>query len=204
MSEPTTTGTPQAAEGVVTPEDVARYHQEIARFARRRSIALFTGVACTVVSVLLVAMGAALLLGSMTSFPGAYVAQRHAPGTSGSISISEPGRYVITKDSGDVPSCSVTTADGQAVAMTKEQVPRSELVLPAFDAVQGGYTVTCEGGQARVVVFAQSDLDLVFNGWASLMVRALPFIVLGVAVFLVGRFATGRIAPESMRPMIPS
>lgn len=203
MSEQTGRKPPASSAGP-TREEIGTYQHALARFRRRRSIALVTSVVCTVASVLLVAMGAALLLGSMTTFPGAYVAQRHAPGESGSISISDPGRYVITKDEADVPTCTVSTVDGKAVAVTTEKVPRSDRVVPAFDAAEGRYTVSCEGGQSRVVIFAESDLDLVVNGWASLIVRALPFIALGIAVFVVGRYATKRIAPESMRPMIPS
>lgn len=188
-----------------SPRDtVSQYHEDLARFRRRRSIALATGIACTVVSVLLVAMGASLLLGSMTSFPGAYIAQRHSPGEGGSITLQEPGRYVITKDKGEVPSCSVSAADGQAVSVGVESVPHSDKVVPAFDANPGSYTVTCDGGQSRVVVFAQSDLDLVFNGWSSLMLRSLPFILLGIAFFVAGRYAARAIAPERLRPVIPS
>ncbi|NHB83930.1 hypothetical protein G7085_02600 [Tessaracoccus sp. HDW20] len=98
----------------------------------------------------------------------------------------------------------MTTLDGVQLDLVQETVPRSNLQVPAFDAVKGRYTVQCEGGNDGVVVFAMADMDVVANGWFSMFLRALPFIALGLLAYLAGRSLPKRIAPESLRPMIPS
>ena len=183
---------------------VQRYREDIARFRRRKGWALAVSIVCHVAAVVLIAMGAALVLGSQNTIAGHWLAERHPPGDDGSISLTEPGLYAITRTNEPAPTCAVSTTDGLPVTLTQDNVPRSNVQVPVFEATQGGYTVLCEGGNDGVVVFAMDQMDVVANGWLAMFLRALPFIGLGLVAFFAGRILPRRIAPESMRPMIPN
>ncbi len=203
MSEYLDPGPGGTGTGGPSREALGRYHRDLARFRKRKRIALIVSVACNVVAVALIALGVALVLGSLGSISGEYLADRHAPGESGSISLPRDGRYAITRGDEPVPPCTVTTLDGDPVTVTTDVVPRTDETVQAFDATKGRYLVACDGGQEGIVVFDMAQMDLVANGWLFLTLRALPFIALGLVAFLLGRFLPRRMVPESLRPMIP-
>ncbi|NHB83929.1 hypothetical protein G7085_02595 [Tessaracoccus sp. HDW20] len=95
----TVPGEPHPSEGYVR-----RYREELAVFRRRKRWALMVAIACHVVAVGLIALGAALVLGSQNTIAGHWLAQRHPPGASGSISLSADGRYAITRTNAPAPS----------------------------------------------------------------------------------------------------
>ena len=61
----------------------AAYREQIADFRRRGRYAFLVRVSTTVLAVLLLAMGGALTLGSLTTLPGSFLAQRYVPGADG-------------------------------------------------------------------------------------------------------------------------
>ncbi|WP_145952766.1 hypothetical protein [Tessaracoccus aquimaris] len=193
-----------------TAADMHAYREQLAAFRKRKNWALVVGIVATVLAVASIALGGALALGQFnTQFlntrTGEWVAQRHVPGASGTVSLPDPGRYAITKPDGVAPACTVADMDGTAVPVAMEQLPEANgKTLQVFDAEKATYTVTCEGGQSGVVVFAVDDLPMVVNGWVSELAKVAPFLILGVALLVVGRIVPRRIAPESMRPVIPS
>lgn len=177
----------------------------MAHFRKRKTWALVTSIVSNVIAIILIALGGALALGSMTGFPGEYLANRYAPGKTGTITLPSDGEYAITRAKEAAPTCSVATADGTPVEVTTRAFPEANgQSLQVFSASSGGHVVTCDGGQQGVVVFAVKDLGLVTNGWLSLLLTSLPFVAAGVGVFLLGKALPKRIAPESMRPLIPS
>lgn len=184
--------------------DTVRYEAQLARFRKRKTLAQAVGIACNVLAFLMIALGAALTLGSLNTVSGEYLADRYVPGADTSITLPESGTYAITAD-GDLPECTVVDLDGNQLPVTRTTTPGAEArPIGTFEADKGGYRVTCEGGNEGVVVFATNQLDIVTHGWLGLMLTALPFIAVGVALYVVGRIAPGRIAPETLRPVVPS
>lgn len=185
--------------------EITAYRAQVADFQRRGRYAFLVRVAATVLAVLLVAMGATLIVGSLAALPGSFLAQRYVPGADGSISILREGNYVLTQEDKTLPVCTITDLDGVRVpqtAITVDGNPPMEAGL--FHAAKGGYRVFCEGGNDGVVAFAHESLDVVQNQLLATTLQALPFVIVGVALYLGGRYAAGRIRPEASRPVIPS
>ena len=183
----------------------AAYREQIADFRRRGRYAFLVRVSTTVLAVLLLAMGGALTLGSLTTLPGSFLAQRYVPGADGSISILHDGNYALTHEDKTLPVCTIPDLDGVEVpqtAITLDGNPPMEASL--FHAAKGGYRVFCEGGNDGVIAFAHESLDIVQNRLLVMVLQALPFLITGVALFYGGKYAAARIRPESRRPVIPS
>lgn len=182
-----------------------RYRTELAAFRKRKRIALVVAIVANVLAMVLLALGVALALGSLNRISGEYLAQRYAPGRDHSVSLPHDGRYAITSSGRALPECTVTDPDGGDVAVTRTTMPGDDTVpIAVFEAGKGAYLIACEGGNDSIVAFAMDEIDVVANGWRGLLLNALPFILAGLAAFLAGRFLPRRIAPESMRPLVPS
>lgn len=191
-------------ESAPTAADRARYHEDLAVFRRRKRLALAVGVVSTVLAILLIAFGVALALGAQNTISGKFLVQQHVPGPDGSISLPENGTYAIHSAERDLPECTVTDLDGARLTTTRSTAPEApDVPLAMFEAAKGGYTVHCEGGNDGVSVYSTDNLDTVFNGWRSLLLQAVPFVVAGLALLAVARFVPARIAPERLRPVIP-
>ncbi|MFT3889518.1 MAG: hypothetical protein QM713_15345 [Arachnia sp.] len=180
------------------------YRVQFLEFQRRGRYAFLVRVATTVLAVLMLALGVALTLGSLTMVPGSFLAQRYVPGADGSISILRDGNYALTSEHGGIPRCVITDLDGVEVPQRDLPVSGGEPHATLFHATEGGYHVTCEGGNDGVVAFAHESLDLVRHQYFSMVVQALPFLLTGIALFYGGKYAAARIRPESKRPIIPS
>lgn len=184
-----------------------RYQADIIRFRKRKRLALIISIVSLVASVTLIALGGALALGSFNRISGEYLAQRHAPGQDHSVSLPRGGAYAITStDPGrDLPDCTVTDLAGTQLPVTRTVMPGdTSTQILVFEATKGGHLISCDGGNAGIVAYAMDELDIVANGWRGLLLGALPFIGLGLACYFGGRVAAKRVAPEAMRPIIPS
>lgn len=183
-----------------------RYQAELAHFRQRKNIGLAVSIVCYVLAFVMVGLGAALALGSRNVVHGEYLVQRYAPGADGSITLPADGTYAITSSDRELPACEVIDADGKQIPTTRTttQGESGEMAVATFDATKGSQRVTCEGGNSGIVVFPAEQLGIVARGWFDLLLTALPFLFGGVALYLIGRLLPRRIAPESLRPMIPS
>ncbi len=185
--------------------EAAAYRAQIADFRRRGRYAFLVRVTTTVLAIVLLAVGVVLVLGSLTTLPGSFLAQRYIPGADGSISPLRDGNYALTHESGVPPRCTITDLDGVEVPQAAISLPGDPpLEASLFHAAKGGYHVSCEGGNDGVVAFAHESLDVVQNRLRGMVFQALPFLITGVALFYGGKYAAARIRPESSRPVIPS
>lgn len=184
-----------------------RYREQLAVFNKRRRIAFVVRVATTALAVALLAMGVALVASSFTTISNEYLAKRHVPGVDGSISIATAGSYALAQtEGGALPACGIVNTQGDAVVpLTHWEAPGNPpLDTWRFDAAEGRYLVTCEGGNDGVVVYAADSIDMLQRGYFGFILQAIPFLVLGVALYWGGKVAARRILPESLRPIIPS
>lgn len=186
-------------------EERRRYQADLAAFRNRKRTALVVAVVANVLAVVLLALGGALALGSLNRISGEYLAQRHAPGQDRSVTLPRDGGYAITSSERPLPECTVEDLDGTMLSVTRTTMPGDDSTeIAVFDAKKGSYRITCEGGNAGIVAFAMDEIDVVTSGWRGLLLNALPFLLAGIGAFLAGRYLPRRIAPESMRPLIPS
>lgn len=183
------------------------YREQLERFQKRRRQAFVVRVATTVVAIGLIALGAALVASSFTSMSNEYLAQRHVPGADGSISIQAAGSYALVQTTGEpLPSCGVVNAaDQSAVPLEAWKAPGSPpLDTWRFDAAVGRYEVTCLGGNDGMVAYAAGSVDMLQRGYFGIVLQALPFLLVGLILFFGGKVVARRLAPESLRPLIPS
>ncbi|MBK7820831.1 MAG: hypothetical protein IPJ61_07055 [Tessaracoccus sp.] len=185
--------------------ETTAYQAQLADFRRRGRYAFLVRVSTTVLAILLLAIGVALTLGSMTSMPGSFLAQRYVPGADGSITILRDGNYALTNEAKTLPVCSITDLDGVDIPQRPISLPGNPpMEASLFHVSEGGYRVFCEGGNDGVTAFAHESLDIVQNRLLGLALQALPFLVVGLVSYFAGTYAAARIHPESSRPVVPS
>lgn len=176
--------------------------QEQIRRRRRRTFLI--RVVTSVLSVSLVVFAAALIAGSLSFMPPEYLVNRYVPGGDSHITIKTAGDHVLLRTGSDVaPDCAVATDAGVPVAPYADVIKGQ--AVRVFTADEGGYSVSCAGGNSDVIVFPIEQMDMIAYGNWTMVLVGLPFGLLGVAIGVSGRlWARKSRVPTEQLPWLDS
>lgn len=198
-------GTMTTSHEHMTPTSRDELVGQMRRWRGRRRIAFWVRVVTGLLALALALPATALLLGQINTMREDFIPQRHAPGATGSITISAPGTYVLVRHQEALTeSCTVTAKeDGYELLLSNWNVG-SHPPGKMFYAEPGSYEVFCDGGQDGVVALNRAEYERSLGGPWRLDNPAWPMFIGALVLFYGGRMAAARIAPESMRPVYPA